>query len=233
MTIQLLTATGCRPQAWALCERWMRRQTYAGSVRWIIVDDGAEAQPVTFEREGWETVIVRPWPRWEPGMNTQARNLRAGLDCVNRKQPLVFIEDDDWYSPDYLDWCAEALRTADLVGESFGRYYNVRTRVGRNLGNSKHSSLCSTAVKGRGILLFDRVCAVKHKFIDLALWKMGRGKLTPGDRVVGIKGLPGRTGIGIGHRESFHGERDAGGDLLRCWIGDDADAYLGAARAVA
>lgn len=224
--MQLLTATGCRPEAWALCERWMARQTYPGPVRWIIVDDGEVAQPITFERAGWDLVVVRPWPRWEVGMNTQARNLRAGMGVVDRKHGVVFIEDDDWYAPDYLEWVAEALRHANLVGESCGRYYNVRTRVGRDLGNTQHASLCSTAAKGRALLMFDRVCAVKHKFIDLALWKVGKGRLTPGRRVLGIKGLPGRGGIGVGHRDTFSGDADQSGDLLRQWIGADADYYL-------
>ena len=50
--LTLLTATGARPEAWAICERLMARQTYAGPVRWIIVDAGPEAQPVTLQRAG-------------------------------------------------------------------------------------------------------------------------------------------------------------------------------------
>ena len=50
--LTLLTATGARPEAWAICEQLMARQTYAGPVRWVIVDDGPVAQPVAFQRAG-------------------------------------------------------------------------------------------------------------------------------------------------------------------------------------
>ena len=62
--LTLLTATGARPQAWAILEQLMLRQTYTGPVHWIIVDDGEEAQPITFERENWRLTLVRPQPRW-------------------------------------------------------------------------------------------------------------------------------------------------------------------------
>jgi len=42
---------------------------------------------------------------------------------------------------------------------------------------------------------------------------------------VGIKGVPGRTGIGVGHRADF-GQPDPGGNTLRAWIGERASAYL-------
>lgn len=73
--LTLLTATGARPQAWAICERLMMAQDYSGPVRWVIVDDGKEAQPVTFERDGWTLEVIRPAPYWRQGQNTQARNL--------------------------------------------------------------------------------------------------------------------------------------------------------------
>jgi len=68
--LTLLTATGCRPQAWAICEELMRRQSYAGPVKWIIVDDGEVAQPITFKRSNWLVVVTRPEPFWKSGQNT-------------------------------------------------------------------------------------------------------------------------------------------------------------------
>jgi hypothetical protein len=50
--------------------------------------------------------------------------------------------------------------------------------------------------------------------------------LFTGNHVIGIKGLPGRMGIGIGHRQSFKGQDDPDGLKLREWIGDDAGIYL-------
>lgn len=226
--LTLLTATGCRPQAWAICERLMLAQTYQGPVRWIIVDDGREAQPVTFHREGWSLEIVRREPFWRPGENTQAQNLLAGLTRVRRDgDRLVIVEDDDYYSPDWLERIAQELDKADLVGENLARYYNVRTRQAKQLSNRQHASLCSTAMKGAAIERLREVCTPGVKFIDLSLWSgfTGRKSLFGGNRVTGIKGLPGRDGIGMGHRREFRGLDDYDGALLRQWVGQDAQFY--------
>ena len=224
--LTLLTATGARPEAWALCERWMAAQTYAGPVRWIIVDDGLQAQPITFNRAGWELVLIRPAPFWSRGQNTQARNLSKGLDACDRDTRLVVIEDDDWYAPTWLETCDRELQRAELVGECRARYYNIATRTGRQLGNAGHASLCSTAMRGRALATFRNVCQPGVKFIDINLWRQHANKhLFEGGSVTGIKGLPGREGIGMGHRKEFSGMRDPDHSLLRQWIGDDAEFY--------
>jgi hypothetical protein len=224
--LTLLTATGCRPKAWALCERWMMAQTYQGPVHWIVVDDGEEPQPVTFSRKGWTITFVRPTPTWKPGQNTQARNLLAGLDMVHSADRLLVIEDDDYYAPRWLERAAKALELAELVGECRARYYNLATRTGRQLSNSAHASLCSTAMRGSAIEAFRAVCKPGVKFIDLSLWKAHPSKyLFTGGDVVGIKGLPGRGGIGMGHRADMAGTKDKDGALLRQWVGSDAHFY--------
>jgi len=221
--LTLLTATGCRPDAWAICEKLMYRQTYQGPVRWIIVDDGEVPQPVTFSREGWQLDIIRPKPFWTEGQNTQARNLLAGMAEVGPRDLLVIIEDDDYYSAEYLTDVAKWLCHYDLVGEPEARYFNVSTGVGKQLPNKRHSSLCSTAMKGLAIHAFGRSVRHNHKFIDLALWRDFRGKkyLSSTHHVVGVKGLPGRLGIGAGHR--MQGKPN--GQILREWIGNDAGIY--------
>ena len=79
--LHLLTATGARPQAWAICERLMAAQDYAGPVTWIIVDDGPEPQPVTFERAGWRLVVIRPAPLW--------LSCYVASKCMAWRKPLV------------------------------------------------------------------------------------------------------------------------------------------------
>lgn len=225
--LQLLTATGARPEAFALSERWMARQTYDGAVRWIIVDDGPEPQPVTFARPGWEMIAIRPEQLWQPGENTQARNLLLGLDAVDARHPLVIWEDDDYYAADWLTQCVSWLRRAELVGEARSRYYNVATRIARPLPNASHASLCCTAMRGGALKTFRRVCQTRARFIDLELWRThGSRRLFGGHRVVGIKGLPGRLGIGVGHKAAFSGQSDPDGAILRQWIGEDAEVYL-------
>lgn len=225
--LNLLTTTGERPEAWALCQRWMARQTYAGPVRWIVVDDGEQPQPITFERDGWELAVVRPLPFWRPGQNTQARNLLAGLAGLTVRDRVAIIEDDDWYAPDWLEQLAGRLKGNLLLGESHARYYNVARRIGRQLRNGAHASLCATAASGTAIEMLRAVAGSAPTYIDLQLWRKHKpAQLLSGHRVVGIKGLPGRGGIGVGHKDTFSGDADPAGELLRSWIGTDAEAYL-------
>jgi len=205
----------------------MAAQDYTGPVRWVVVDDGPDAQPVAFQRAGWAVEVVRPAPVWEPGQNTQARNLLAGLAVIEPDARVVLIEDDDWYAPQWLRTVGAALADAELVGESRARYYNASLRLGRQLSNATHSSLCSTAVRGAALHDLADICRRAPKFIDLELWRRPRRRhLFEGHRVVGIKGLPGRGGIGMGHREDFKGQADPSGALLRTWVGADARYYL-------
>lgn len=218
--LTLLTATGARPEAWAICERLMARQTYAGPVRWVIVDDGPVAQPVTFQRAGWTLEVVRPQPYWEAGQNTQARNLAAGLEAIGPDESVVVVEDDDYYAPGYLADMARWLERRPLVGEMRARYYNIATGRGREMGNVRHASLCSTGVRAEGLRAFRAAVAKADKFIDLTLWRSLPGRLYSTRHVVGIKGMPGRGGIGCGHHDDF------GGNVrLRDWIGEDAALY--------
>lgn len=227
--IQLITCTGGRPEAFALCQRWMAAQDYTDTVRWIIVDDCDPETPVTFQRPNWLLVHVRPRPAWQPGQNTQARNMLAGLAAVDPAHPCLVIEDDDHYEPDWLSHASAQLAHAHLFGEHLARYYNVATRVGRQLSNGQHASLCSTGFRGAvALTALKQACVSNAKFIDLHLWRSWRGskRLFGGNRVTGIKGLPGRGGIGMGHRKNLAGHSDPDGALLRRWIGDDAEAYL-------
>lgn len=126
--LTLITATGARPHAFGICQRLMAAQDYEGDVRWIVVDDGEQASPITFERDGWTVEVVRPEPFWQVGQNTQARNMLAGLALISSDDRLVVIEDDDHYKPDWLSVADAALSRAELVGEYLARYYNVSTK---------------------------------------------------------------------------------------------------------
>lgn len=225
--LTLLTMTGERPEAFALCERWMARQTYSGPVRWVIVDDGKKAQPIKFKRKGWAVEVVRPEPSWTQGENTQARNIVAGLDRIGPEERVVIIEDDDWYSASWLSTVSAALDAHELVGESHAKYYNVAQRKAREHENEQHASLCSTALRGRALDVLRGVCRPGIQFIDVMLWQaFGPAGLFRGEDVVGVKGLPGRKGIGVGHAKQFQGTFDANAKILRSWIGADVEAYF-------
>ena len=242
MRLTLLTTTGERPLAWSLCERLMLAQTFEGPVRWVVVDDGREAQPLTFERAGWSVEVLRPQPAWAPGQNTQARNLQTGLRAIGADERVVIVEDDDHYAPAYLDDVARRFDAgAELIGEAPARYYNVPQRRARQLHNQRHASLCTTSVAGAALSAL-RAAAQRSgaEFIDLTLWRSALAarrdlRVLPTGRsplVHGIKGLPGRAGIGMGHRADLQGVADQGGNVLAEWVGDAwARLYLDAAAA--
>ncbi len=207
----------------------MAAQDYDGPVHWIVVDDGPQPQESTFRRDRWDIEVVRPQPYWQPGENTQARNLLAGLDQVTDGALLLIIEDDDHYAPSWLRMADNALGRAELVGETRARYYNVNDWRWREHNNAAHASLCATGLRGPALSFFRSCCVAQYRFIDLTLWRNypGSKHLFSGHLVTGIKGLPGRAGIGMGHRSSLHGSTpDPTRARLRAWLGNDADAYL-------
>lgn len=218
--LTLLIATGCRPEAWAISEKLLARQTYEGPARLVVVDDGPEPQPVTLQRAGWSVEVVRPTPHWEPSQNTQARNLTAGLEWIDANERVVVWEDDDYYAPGYLADVARWLEQDKLVGECRARYFNVATGRGKQMQNVRHASLCSTAMRGGALKAFRAAVTRADKFIDMTLWRSFPGRLYRTRHVVGIKGLPGRDGIGCGHKDNF-------GVPMRLadWIGEDAAFY--------
>lgn len=218
--IYLLTPTGSRPEGLALLGQYLQRQTYTGPAKWVIVDDCDPATPIPETR--FETEVVRPDWRWN-GENTQAACMLAGLDRIPRDAVVFVCEDDDAYLPEYVETMLKALETADLVGENTARYYNVRTRRCRVLPTPRHSSLASTAVRGTDALR--RACEGRPKFIDIDLWRnfAGSKALLDAQNVIGIKGLPGREGIGVGHKPTF-GTPDTSG-VLEKWAGEYSKNY--------
>jgi hypothetical protein len=133
----------------------------------------------------------------------------------------LVIEDDDYYAPGWLDRVEAELQTADLIGQGWNCYYHAKTGAIRENENSTHASLCASAFKGDALSLFRRQCERGPRLIDVPMWKHANRKRVFKDRlVIGIKGMPGRSGIAGGHEMTAEEPFD-----LREWIGDDAEAY--------
>jgi hypothetical protein len=159
-------------------------------------------------------------------MNTQAACTTAALEAVPDDAVLFCCEDDDAYLPEYIGTMLAALDSYDLVGEHVSRYYNVRTRKFKELVGEYHSSLACTAMCGSAVSVLRDVCKDKNRYIDMTLWKLFKGSkmLVETQNVIGIKGMPGRGGIGVGHRGHF-GSPDLDGSVLKSWLGEFASAY--------
>jgi hypothetical protein len=237
--IVLLTPTGSRSQQFQLCARWMLNQTYPGEVIWIIVDD---CYPITTNnvtddfQVNWKIHKVYPTPVWS-GQNTQARNIKAGIDflienytdeIIKRKIEAIFmIEDDDYYKPIYLERMMQLFNGYYLIGETKTLYYNVVTRRYVYNPNTVHASLFQTAFTVEGLPYIEQ--CYYHKFIDCILWTLipKRFLFNNGCLAIGMKGMPGRGGIGAGHSRSMMMREDLEWNHLRKLIGEDAKFYEG------
>lgn len=231
MSLVLITPTRDRPEAFALCERWIARQTVRPD-RWIVVDDGDEAIAPTLGQEH-----VRRRPTDDPC--TLQENLLVALKRVREDKVLV-IEDDEWYSPRYVEVMSALLDEAQLVGEIKARYYHVRTRRwNQHVHVAAVASLCRTGIR-REVLnrLVEAAITAKvadDPYVDMRLWGAWPGAFTPIARTyrleapfalsVAIKGMPGRGGLGGGHAADAFPHEDPFGAKLAEWIGEDAVEY--------
>jgi hypothetical protein len=224
--LHLLTPTGGRPECLALLTRWINDQTYGGQAVWVIVDDVNPRTPIPDVRDGIQIRYIRPSWRWEEGMNTQAATMAAGLARVPDDATLLILEDDDVYLPCHIMDVLEGLIGSEMVGERVARYYNVSTRRFRLMGSLNHAALASVGLRGKALSHLRELCNAGSKTIDLDLWRHAplSKSLRETENVIGIKGMPGRGGIGVGHRPTF-GEQDDG-TVLTNWLGTRAQAYL-------
>ncbi len=216
--LTLLTCTGGRPEAFAILESWIRPQL--GLVdRWVVVDDVEPATKVTLGQ-----TLVRPRPFWN-GEHTLGRNILAGLDAV-KGDKLAFIEDDEAYLPGYLQELDGMLDVAQLAGQNEARYYNLRLNRWRRFENRHHASLCQTGIRREMFTRLRELACRGSLGLDIHLWKAS-GVLAPETcNVISMKGLPGRPGIGIGHRPAGSGWRsDPYRAQLVEWLG-----FAGAAK---
>jgi hypothetical protein len=155
---------------------------------------------------------------------------------------VLFIEDDDWYSPHYLHVMCERIEHADIVGEARARYYNLATGLYHQCSNRKHASLCQTGIRRTLLPWLSSVLEDGDSpFVDLDLWNKAPSHfhrwLAPASHFcVGMKGFPGKGGIGVGYRLDARHRSDATGHVLREWVGcDDAmffDRLISAERNV-
>jgi len=235
--IALITPTGGRPAQLGICSRLMRSQTYQKEVVWIIVDD---CIPVTSDvinkdfRDNWTIIKEYPEPPWRNGFNTQGRNLSVGINtllknyCIEDIEAIFIVEDDDYYRPEYLEKMMSKFEGFNVIGEVNTIYYNVYWRKYVANGNMKHSSLFQVAFRPEVVSIF-RMC-YEDKFIDSRFFQLLAGEgvnlFHDINLAVGIKGLPGRGGIGAGHRKGGLNFRDDHQyKYLTNLIGVDAQIY--------
>jgi hypothetical protein len=228
MHITIITPSGDRPTSLLRQKRYIKRSLYPKSwkIKWVVIDDGI----LPFDPKGCE------YHRREPdGPGSLERQVRF---LGKLKTDFVLIhEDDDWYSPHRIRNQINLLNKSQkhLHGFSHGIYYHVPIRGFRRMENGGHASFCETAMTAE---LWNRFVdlyltpAGNKVFLDLELWKLFSqyGVLTPPEPRVclGLKGLPGRGGLGGGHDlGSDYYESDKSLKFLySCMSKQDADEII-------
>ncbi len=232
--VTLITATCDQPAGFALCERWMKAQTVPfSSMQWIVVDDGVDKYAKT---TCGQTYIRRVRPPMASGAYSICSNLLAAAHLVRGDYVLV-IEHDDYYAPTHVERMVALLEERDIVGDDQQRYYHVGMRRWKQYQN-RGAALCQTGFRRALLPTFVEVARECRKAdvygIDAALWRrcMNGGEWIHALRhtrtVVGIKGLPGRRGLGVGHQVDRVAQRwkaDPNLRKLEEWAGPDSKAY--------
>lgn len=231
MNLTLVTCTGDRPEAFALCEQYIAAQTVA-PFQWLVMDDGEVPAVIANANQ---PVEYHQLPQFR-GRGSMTGKLRWALNGGYIKgDAIVFWEDDDYYHPEYLAWVQRGLAKYDLIGEAKNIYYNVERRWWFEHGNRFHASLCATAARRSVFPQIEKECHNEDPFLDSRLWANCRLSKMPFDPAqhpnrprmsIGIKAMPGRKGYGEGHRP--HADRatpDPDLAKLRELIGAAADNY--------
>ena len=207
----------------ALCERYMTRQTKPPD-QWLVLDDGEVPAQCNL---GQHHVRLE-------GHRSMALKLVYAIDHgLIQGDAIAFIEDDDWYHPEWLKWLARRLERFDLVGEGSAIYYNVAQRWWSKCENLRHASLCSMGMRCEYLPHLRNTClAYESVWLDTRLWQMNcnRHLMLPKDdvrMVYGIKGGPGKAGYSREHRRgsSRHAHADVEMVKLRELLGADASSY--------
>jgi hypothetical protein len=209
-------------------------------------DDGKEPTKINSNCD-----YIRRTPQRSDPKFTMMLNLEEAFKWV-KGDKILFIEDDEYYAPDYIKEVSEKLGQFDLVGIGRSKYYHLPTLRWHKHRNMGHASLAQTGFT-RNFFKTVKNCMNGDLFLDIRLWRTVNGisadQLSLPDGLnqykskdgrgfifddfeksiyIGIKGMPGRSGIGVGHREMgcYHFDKDK--KVLKNWITtkEDYDKYL-------
>ena len=201
MKIAVITPTrGDRPQLLAQCKKYVDRQTIQATH--FVIDD----------------------PPIDPNKRDIGHRIRIGLERARDAgcHVAAIFEDDDWYSPTYLERQIGAWANAGcprIFGVTETIFYHVGMRRWCRLLHRDRASLCGTMIRPddvlkTGGLQWDMV------FVDTMLWSrfFDPNFLAPGPAeklFVGIKHGVGLSGSGH-HRNNPN--LFASEDLNGCWL---------------
>lgn len=231
--ITAITPTGDRPLAFDLCQKWILNQIQKPD-QWIVVDDGDGPLGNNFpilNGNGMEFDYIRRYPKPNDPKFTLAENLKAAIPHIKGDKILIF-EDDEYYAPGYVQAMAGHLSRTEVTGIGKSRYYHLPSGGYMVIGNMGHASLAQTGFRKSFIPEFRKILTPGKLYIDYAIWTAAKKRKScyvffdPKPLYVGMKGLPGRNGIGRGHDPRIYRKKDPGRSVLKKWIPKDYQVYL-------
>lgn len=119
----------------------------------------------------------------------------------------------------------------DLIGEGNNKYYFVPGKCYKEMQNYTHTSLATCAFRISALSYFLQALHSGEIFFDITLWRIVQASklkhiiFSNQNLSIGIKGLPGRKGIGWGHHPDNH-TSDPFFETLDKWCGKDANNYM-------
>jgi glycosyltransferase involved in cell wall biosynthesis len=140
---------------------------------------------------------------------------RSGYELLSKIDSIdviAFIENDDWYSPDYLEIMVKEWDKSgrpDIFGTNYTIYYNIKLRKYYTMHHMERASAMNTLIKPRLKLLANRSGwpVDSEPFTDAWLWtRLGLSKVTfkPDKHIsIGIKHGVGKCG-GRSHIDQLH-----------------------------
>jgi hypothetical protein len=238
--ITAITPTGDRPLAFALCQNWMFHQTVKLD-QWVVVDDGKVPTKPFVPMD-----YIRREPQPDDPRHTLLLNLKTAVPVIKGDKILI-IEDDEYYAPNYVQEMAIRLNRYEVVGVKNSKYYHLPSGGYCTHANMAHASLAQTGFRSSFLPTLSKLLENPDRsYLDVQIWRNAGGVihdrasiqgLTRNRRgllfidnpplYLGIKGLPGRPGIGIGHTENRYAQFD-GPDraILKKWVPKDYQIYL-------
>ncbi|MCK9544491.1 MAG: glycosyltransferase [Novosphingobium sp.] len=242
--ITSITCTGDRPLTFLLCKKWIEQQTVRPD-QWIIVDDGKE--PIDTTSLPSFAKYIRREPKPSDPQHTLILNIQTAMNHIAGEK-IFFMEDDEYYAPNYIEELSKKLDQYELVGIGRSKYYHLLKATYYQHPNMGHASLAQTAFRSSFLPDVKRVIN-GDPFFDVRIWGIVNGSSSAyfklDERVLaniskdgralifedkdnsiycGMKGMMGRKGIGCGH--TGEGEPDRDRQKLKEWIPKDYQDYL-------
>jgi hypothetical protein len=158
---------------------------------------------------------------------------RIGLERLKNKGAKVvfFIEDDDWYAPNYIEYLLQRYKEAgepEIFGLNQSIYYHIMVNKFWISNHPGRASAMSTLVRVDAMDTY-QWGADNDPWFDIAVWKQLNGKAIDMPHkpiAVGIKHGFGVHG-GVGHKAGFHHYKanDPKREYLKGIVGEDINFY--------